>query len=100
LLLGRPWKYDKNVMLDGGKNTYTFWKDGSKVVLFPIKDEGKTENMLSKRDFVKEAKEMRLCYALVVQKGVVEDRQIPTEVAKLLEELLILSLMNYLMVFQ
>jgi hypothetical protein len=47
LLLGRPWKYEKKLMHDGGKNTYTFRKDGSKVVLFPLKDEGKTKNMLS-----------------------------------------------------
>ena len=41
LLLGRSWKYDKRFMHDGGKNTYTLWKDGSKVVLLPLKDEGK-----------------------------------------------------------
>ena len=44
-------------MHDGGKNTYTFWKNGSKVILFPLKDEGKTKNMLSEREFVKEMKE-------------------------------------------
>ena len=38
LLLGRPWQYDKNVLHDGEKNTYTFWKYGSKVILFPLKD--------------------------------------------------------------
>jgi hypothetical protein len=27
LLLGRPWKYDREVMHDGENNTYTFWKD-------------------------------------------------------------------------
>jgi hypothetical protein len=56
LLLGRPWKYDKKVMHDGGKKTYTFWKDGSKFILFPLKDEGKTDNMLLEREFVKEMK--------------------------------------------
>jgi hypothetical protein len=86
MLLGRPCKYDRKVMHDGGKNTYTFWKDGSKVILFPLKDEGKTENMFSERDFVKETMEMGFCYALIVQKQVVEDIPIPTEVAKLLEE--------------
>jgi hypothetical protein len=33
LILGRPWKYNRKFMHDGGKNTYTFWKDGSKFVL-------------------------------------------------------------------
>jgi hypothetical protein len=49
LLLGRPWKYDRKVMHDGEKNTYNFWKDGPKVIKFPLKDEGKFENMLSKQ---------------------------------------------------
>jgi hypothetical protein len=47
--------------------TNTFWKDGSKVVLFPLKDEGKTENMLSEREFVKERKETIFHSALIVQ---------------------------------
>jgi hypothetical protein len=56
ILLGRPWQYDRKVMHNGEKNTYTFWKDGLKVVLLPLKDEGKVENMLSERQFVKEIK--------------------------------------------
>jgi hypothetical protein len=47
MLLGRPWQYDRKFMHAGGKNTYTFWKDGLKVVLFPLKDEGKNENIFS-----------------------------------------------------
>jgi hypothetical protein len=46
-VIGRPWKYKKKIMHDGENKTYTFWKDGSKVVLLPLKDEGKAENMLS-----------------------------------------------------
>ena len=38
LLLGRPWQFDRKVIHEGGKNTYTFWKDGTQVILFPIKD--------------------------------------------------------------
>ena len=53
LLLGRPWQYDRKGMHDGGKNTYTFWNDGTKVILFPLKDEGKIENTLSKKGIVK-----------------------------------------------
>ena len=41
--------------------------------------------MLSKKEIVKEMKETRFFYALIVQKGAKEDIPIPTEVAKLLE---------------
>jgi hypothetical protein len=44
LLLGRPWKYDRNVVHDGRMNTYTPEKDGRTHRLLPIKDkEVKTE---------------------------------------------------------
>ena len=36
LLLGRPWKIDRKVNYDGFKNTYTFCKDGHKIVLAPL----------------------------------------------------------------
>jgi hypothetical protein len=38
LLLGRPWKYDRNVVHDGRMNTYTLKKDGRTHRLLPIKD--------------------------------------------------------------
>jgi hypothetical protein len=57
-----------------------------KVVLLPLKDEGKIENMLSEREYVKETKETRFFYALIVKKGVVEDVPIPTKVSKLTKE--------------
>ena len=66
VLLGHPWQYDQKVVHNGEKNTYTFWKDGSKVVLLPLKGDGKTENMLSERELVKEMKVTGCCYALVV----------------------------------
>ena len=37
LLLGRPWQYDRQIIYDGFKNTYTFRKDGHKIVLAPLK---------------------------------------------------------------
>ena len=36
-LLGRPWQYDRKVIYDGFKNTYTFHKDGHKIILEPMK---------------------------------------------------------------
>jgi hypothetical protein len=38
LLLGRLWKYDRNVVHDGRKNTYTLEKNGRTHLLLPIKD--------------------------------------------------------------
>jgi hypothetical protein len=40
LLLGRPWQYDRNVIHDGRKNTYTLEKNGRTHMLLPIKDKG------------------------------------------------------------
>ena len=86
LLLGRPWQYDRKVIHDGGKNTYTFWKDRSKIILLPLKDEGKTEKMLSEKELVTKIKVTGLCYALMVQKREGEDITIHTEATKVLEE--------------
>jgi hypothetical protein len=38
LLLGRPWQYDRNVIHDGRKNTYTLEKNGRMHMLLPIED--------------------------------------------------------------
>lgn len=49
LLLGRPWKYDINVVHDGRMNTYTLEKDGITHRLLPIKDKEvklKVSNMI------------------------------------------------------
>jgi hypothetical protein len=61
-VIGEAWKYDRKFMHDGENNTYTFWKDGLKFLLLPLKAEGKAENMLLEREIVKEMKETRLCY--------------------------------------
>jgi hypothetical protein len=38
VLLGRPWKFDRNVIHDGRKNTYTLEKNGRTHMLFPMED--------------------------------------------------------------
>ena len=68
------------------KNTYSFWKDGTKVVLLPLKDEGKTENLLTEKNLVKEIKVTSCFYVLLVKQVVGEDIPIPVEVAGILEE--------------
>ena len=39
ILLGGPWHYDRKVIHDGRRNTYSLEKDGEKHILFPLKDE-------------------------------------------------------------
>ncbi|XP_027368321.1 uncharacterized protein LOC113874283 [Abrus precatorius] len=36
LLLGRPWQYDRKIVYDGFKNTYSFVKDGVRIKLTPL----------------------------------------------------------------
>jgi hypothetical protein len=38
ILLGRPWQYDRKTVHNGLKNTYSFVKDGVKVIFGPIKN--------------------------------------------------------------
>ena len=47
ILLGRPWQYDRKVVHDGRKNTYSLEKDGNNHTLLPLKDEeGPESNIL------------------------------------------------------
>eukprot|EP00253_Pinus_taeda_P012339 PITA_12339 len=39
ILLGRPWKFDRNAIHDGRRNTYTLEKEGNKHTLLPLKAE-------------------------------------------------------------
>jgi hypothetical protein len=41
ILLGRPWKFDRKVIHDGRKNTYTLEKNGRTHMLLPIEDKEK-----------------------------------------------------------
>lgn len=43
VLLGRPWQFDRKVIHDGRRNTYTLEKDGNKHTLLPLKDEAGKE---------------------------------------------------------
>lgn len=86
LLLGRPWQYDRRVVHDGFKNTYTFVKDGIKVTLGPSKLEsipkpskGEGSNLiLSKFDFNKSLEEIDEAFALVVVEENEEKHEVPT----------------------
>jgi hypothetical protein len=73
-LLGRPWKFDRNVIHDGRKNTYTLEKNGRKHMLLPIdekkvKDESNTSILLmSGKELLKEVKEEHEMQFIVVRK--------------------------------
>jgi hypothetical protein len=38
VLFGRPWKYDRNIIHDGRRNTYTLEKNGRTHMLLPIEE--------------------------------------------------------------
>ena len=62
ILLGRPWQFDRNVIHDERKNTYTLKKNGRTHMLLPIeenkvKEETNTNILLmSGKELLKEVK--------------------------------------------
>jgi hypothetical protein len=97
LFFGRPWKYDRNVVHDGRKNTYTPEKNGRMHMLFPIKDkEVKTEMrntiiLMSGKKLLKEFKKKEDTKFILVRKPkiVLNNTRIddlPEEIQELLEE--------------
>ena len=93
LLLGRPWKYDRKVIYDGVKNTYTFRKNGHKIVLAPLKlaiaTVSKLEeknSLLSKFELKKEIIAGSDVMALVAIEEIESEKEIPKEVELILEE--------------
>jgi hypothetical protein len=74
LLLGRPWKYDRNVVRDGRKNTYTLEKNGRTHMLLPIEDNKVKEEkrntiiFMSGRELLDEVKEEEEMQFVVVRK--------------------------------
>ena len=74
ILLRRPWKFDRNVIHDGRKNTYTLEKNGRTHMLFPIegkkvKEEANTSILLmSRKEILKEVKKEQEMQFFVVRK--------------------------------
>jgi hypothetical protein len=46
LLLGHPWQFDKDVIYNGRKNTYSFMLNGKKVNLLPLSSQQVREDQL------------------------------------------------------
>jgi hypothetical protein len=97
LLLGRLWQYDRNVVHDGRKNTYTLEKNGRTHMLFPIKDkEVKPEVrnivlLMSGKEILNEVKKKEDTQFVVVRKPRIvltstRVDDLPEEIQELLEE--------------
>jgi len=75
LLLGRPWQYDRNIVHDGRKNTYTLEKNGRTHMLLSIKDkEMKIEMsnivlLMSGKELLNEVKKKEDTQFIVVRKA-------------------------------
>ena len=74
ILLGRPWKVDRNVIHDGRKNTYTLEKNGRTHMLLPIEEKKVKEEvntsilLMSRKKFLKEVKKEKETEFVVVRK--------------------------------
>jgi hypothetical protein len=96
ILLGRSWKYDRNVVQDGRKNTYTLEKNGRAHMLLSIEDKkvkSETSNtilLMSGKELLDEVKKEKDMQFVVVRKPRViltstSIDDLPEEVQKMLE---------------
>jgi hypothetical protein len=97
LLLGRPWKYDRNVIHDGRKNTCILEKNGRTHMLLPIKDKemkpevSNTVLIMSGKELLSEVKKKEDTQFVVVRKPKIvltstRVDDLPKEIQELLEE--------------
>ena len=92
LSVGRPWQYDRKTFHDGYNSTYTFWKDGIKMILGPSKREyipkpvkGEGNSFLTVAEFLKEFKdEDHIC--MLVVKELNAGSPIPSLLGPLMKE--------------
>jgi hypothetical protein len=91
LLLGRPWQYDKNMVHDGRKNTYTLEKNGRTHMLLLIKDKKvkiemrNTILLMSGKELLDEVKKKEYTQFIVVGKPKIVSTS--TSIDDLLEEI-------------
>jgi hypothetical protein len=97
LLLGRPWQYDRNVVHDGRKNTYTLEKNGRTHMLLLIKDQevklevSNTVLLMSGKELLTEVKKKEEPQFIMVRKPKIvltntRVDDLPEEIQQLLEE--------------
>ncbi|XP_059446441.1 uncharacterized protein LOC132177987 [Corylus avellana] len=93
LLLGRPWQYDRNVHHDGRNNTYSFLVDNVKLTILPNlgdkpkPSKGAGQNLLAKREFIKEMRDSNQVYVLVRKECTPTEEAVPEAMKGLVEEL-------------
>ncbi|GKC50898.1 hypothetical protein Tco_1073643 [Tanacetum coccineum] len=87
LLLGRPWQFDRRTIHDGMRNTYSFDKDGGKIVLGPSKPlisprttEVEGNYFMSKCEFSKAFEISKVAYALVIKEVRNDDQPPPPDI--------------------
>ena len=75
VLLGRPWKYDINVVYNGRENNFTFEKEGRRHTLIHLKDEREEEKtspkvlMVTEKEFLKHAHDEEVSLLLLENLG-------------------------------
>ncbi|KAH9686841.1 hypothetical protein KPL70_014533 [Citrus sinensis] len=89
LLLGRPWQYDRNVVHDGKRNTYSFMFNNTKIVLLPNKEFTLQQDLgnylLGKKQFIDVVAETKRVYILLGKERN-GDSKIPEAVTPILAE--------------
>jgi hypothetical protein len=74
ILLGRPWKFDRNAIHDGRKNTYTLKTNGRTHILLPIEEKKEKEEAITRillmtgKELLKEIKKDQEIQFVVVRK--------------------------------
>lgn len=87
VLLGRPWQFDRKTKHDGFKNTYTFEKDGTTIVLGPSDLRKETKNhLISRAEFLAEVNEATDVFAIVVMESNDGSDDVPPKVAPIIEK--------------
>ncbi|XP_052172190.1 uncharacterized protein LOC127788118 [Diospyros lotus] len=96
LLLGRPWQYDRRVIHDGFKNTYSFVKDGKSISLVPLSpqqvqqdqllmERGKKESLLVGKKEVERALSIHNLVLVLIVKEATSDKEPPYQIDQHIE---------------
>ena len=93
LLLGRPWQYDRNVVHDGKRNTYSLMFNNTKIIILPNKELTLQQDLgnylLSKKQFRDFVTKTKMVYILL-GKDSHGNSKIPKVMTLILEEFLYL----------
>lgn len=81
ILLGRPWQFDRSVVHDSRKNTFTLSIKGKRIVLAPMREKVETEaeggkNLLSLSQFIGKIRKERVVYALMPSSTVRDEEDV------------------------